>query len=226
MSALSYRSNNSSQAGFTLIEVLVSLAILSLMSLGMFVASQQTLNTKERAEGRDESYHAVTQAMNRLASDLDMALIVKSKDLLGFSFDGEYAFEGQEERLDFVSFSHLRFIANARESEVVEVSYYLEPMPEEPQKRMLMRRESTVVDKNLQEGGAAYPILENVERVSFEYLDAKSGEFKKTWDSKSIDFNGQLPQAVKITFEVQLPEREDKTVFTTIAPIRLRGPLS
>jgi len=215
------------KSGFTLLEVMIALAILSAMALAMFMATQQTLNSKQSTEDRDDSTHAIVQALNRMSDDLDMAVIVKSKDLLGADFDGEYAFEGTEERLDFVTFSHQRFVSGSKESDVAEVSYYLVPMPDEPDKRVLMRRESTKVDKNLQEGGTAFPLLENVESLRFEYLDPKGeGEFKKAWDSKSIDFNNQLPQAVKITIEAVLPEEEQKSVFSTVAPVRLTTPIS
>ncbi|MFO1462565.1 MAG: type II secretion system protein GspJ [bacterium] len=214
------------QSGFTLLEVMIALAILAAMALAMFVATQQTLNSKQSTEDRDDANHAIVQALNRMAADLDMAVIVKGKELLGADFDGEYAMEGSEERLDFVAFSHQRFISGAKESDLAEISYFLVPMPDEPDKHILMRRESTKIDKNLQEGGVAFPLLENVETLRFEYLDPKSGEFKKTWDSKSIDFNNQLPQAVKITIEAVLPDEEQKSSFATIAPIQLTRPLS
>ena len=210
---------------FTLHEVMIALAILAMMALGMFVATQQTLNSKAMTEDRDDRNHSVVQALNRMAEDLDMAVILKSKNLLGLNFDGEVAFEGGEERLDFVSLSHQRYLAEAKESELNEISYFLEPMPEDPGKSMLVRRESAQIDKNLQEGGAGYPLLENVESLSFEYLDAKTGEFKKVWDSKSIDFANKMPQAVKVTLEVMQPDAEEKTTFTTLAPIRMQAPL-
>src|SRR5262245_57551666 len=97
------------QSGFTLLEVMIALGILTAMALAMFVATQQTLNSKQSTEERDEANHSIVQALNRIAADLDMAVMVKSKDVLGQNFDGEYAFEGGEERLDFVSFSHQRF---------------------------------------------------------------------------------------------------------------------
>jgi len=212
-------------SGFTLLEVMIALAILAGMSLATFMATNQTLQSKENTEARDETNHSVALAMRRMSDDLNMAVIVKSKDLLGQNFDGEYAFEGADERVDFVSFSHLRYVKDAKESDVVEISYYLAPMPDSPDKKVLMRRESTQVDKNLQEGGASYPILENVDAFSLEYLDPKSGDFKKVWDSKSLDFNNQLPKAVKIQISTTLPNAEEKTTYTTFAPIELSQPI-
>jgi len=214
------------QAGFTLLEVMIAMAILAAMALAMFVATNQTLNSKASTEGRDDATHAVVQAMNRIAGDLEMAVMIKSKDLLGATYDGEYGLEGQEQRLDFVTMSHARFLADSKESEIAEVSYYLVPMPDEAGLSILMRRESTEVDKNWQQGGIAYPILEYVESLRFEYLDNKNDDYKKFWDSKSMDFNNRLPEAVKITIETLLPEDEQKSTFTTLAPIQMKEPLN
>ncbi len=213
-------------SGFTLLEVMIALTILAGMSLTIFISSSQILNSKSNTEERDETYHSVTLALNRMSEDLNMAYLLRSKDLLGANFDGEIAFEGSEERVDFVSFSHLRYVQGAPESESAEISYFLAPMPDEPSKKMLMRRESTLIDKNLQEGGRAFPLLENIESFKLEYLDEKSGEFKKVWDTKSIDFANKMPQAVRIQIELLLPEEEQKTTFTTLAPIKLQGPIA
>ena len=74
------------QNGFTLLEVMIALGILAAMALAMFVATQQTLNSKQSTEDRDDANHSIVQALNRMSDDLDMAVIVKSKDLLGPNF--------------------------------------------------------------------------------------------------------------------------------------------
>ncbi len=209
-------------AGFTLLEVLIALAILAAMSLAIFGVTSQTLNSKGDTEDRDDIIHAMTLALGKISDDLNMAYIVKSKDLLGQDFDGEVYFQGTEERVDFVSFSHSRYLKNSKESDSAELSYYTVPMPDDPNKRVLMRREATQIDKNLQEGGVALPLVEGVESVRFEYYDPKEKAWKKNWDTKSVDFADKLPAAVKISIEVLMPEGEEKRVFTTLAPIELR----
>ncbi len=207
--------------GFTLLEVMIALAILASMSLVIFISSSQILQSKSDTEDRDEAYHSVTQALTRISEDLNMAILIKSKDLLGQAFDGEVYFEGTEERMDFISLSHLRYIQDAKEGELAELSYFLEAMPDEPNKKRLMRRETATVDKNLQEGGRAYPMIEGIEGIRFEYFDEKSNEFKKAWNTKSVDFGNKLPQAIKVSIDVILPNEEEKTTFTTLATIRM-----
>lgn len=205
---------------------MIALTILAAISFSLFAVTSQTLNSKSSTEDRDEMQHSITLALDKMSDDLNMAFIVNSKELLGPDFDGDYAFQGGEDRVDFVSFSHQRYIENAKESDTAEISYFLAPMPDEPGMRMLVRRESTAIDKNLQEGGETVPLLEGVENIKFEYYDDKSKEFKRAWDTRSVDYGSKLPVAVKITLELKLPDAEERSTFTTWVPVQLfKGPV-
>jgi len=210
--------------GFTLLEVMIGLVILAGISLAIFLSSKEILDSKSDTEARDDALHSVTLALNRISDDVNMAVIIKSKELLGANFDGELNFDGGEERMDFVSLSHLRFIEGAKEGELEEISYFLDAMPDDPTKKRLMRRSSPIVDKDLQQGGQAYPLLENIESVKFEYADGKTEElkdFKKEWKTKSADTGNKLPIAIKISIEIILPNETAKTLFSTLATTRI-----
>lgn len=210
-----------SNGGFTLLEVMIALSILAMMSMAIFYSTNQLLFSKDQTEIRDEREHAISLALNRMTEDLSMAYLVKNVDLLGPNFEGEITFKGSEDRVDFASFSNQRYLKNVRESDSSEIGYYLEPMPEDPKKYNLMRRQATEVDREVQTGGRAYVLMENVEKLTFQYLGDKSDEWKKNWDSESIDFANKLPRAVKIEIELTMPDEEEKTVFSSIALIRL-----
>jgi type II secretion system protein J len=176
--------NRKAEQGFTLLEMMIALAILAAMSLVLFYSSSQIIQGKADTEERDEVHHSIARALDRMADDLNMAILLRSKDFLGTKFEGETYFQGTEERMDFISLSHLRLIRDAKEGEASEISYYLESDREDPNKRNLMRRESSVIDKDLQAGGQAYPLIEGIAGVRFEYLEDKSNEFKKIWDTQ------------------------------------------
>jgi hypothetical protein len=190
--------------------------------LAIFGVTSQTLSSKGDTEDRDEANHAVTLALGKMSDDLNMAFIVKSKDFLGATFDGDIPFVGSEDRVDFVSFSHSRYLKDSKEGDSAEFSYFLAPDPDEPTQRVLMRREATQIDKNLQEGGIALPLLEKVDGLHFEYYDEKSKDWKKTWDTRSVDFGDKLPAQIKIQIDMTIPGEEEKKTFTTIVPIQLR----
>lgn len=217
---------SSMNSGFTLIEVMIAVTILSAMALAMFAASSQILDSKDVVEDRDERNHAVSFALNKMAEDLNSAYIVKSADLLGTKFEGEIQFKGKEDQIHFVNFNHLRFIQNAKESDSMEVSYFLENDPNDPDLKILMRRESAQVDKDVETGGKAYPLLEGVKRLDFQYLPSGSDEYKSVWDSASADAGNKLPRAVKITMEVKMPDEEEARSYSTLAPIQMMEPLT
>jgi type II secretion system protein J len=213
------------KSGFTLIEVMIAVTILAGMALAMFGASSQILNSKDLVEERDERNHSVSFALTRMAEDFSSAYIIKSADMLGTKFEGEVAFKGKEDRVDFVNFNHLRFIQDAKEADSMEVGYYLAPDPDDPDLRILMRRESTVVDKDTGSGGQSFAMLEGVKTLRFQYLPADSDEFKAVWDTTSVEAGNKMPRAVKIFLEVRMPEEEEVRTFTTLAPIQLRDPV-
>ncbi len=214
------------QSGFTLLEVMIAVTILAAISLGLFGATTQVLSSKDLVESRDEVQHSVTFALNRMAQDLGMAYFTKSPELLGAKFEGEISFLGTENRLDFVSLSHLRYLKNVPEGESIEVSYYLVPSSEGGDRMVLMRRQATEIDRQGQEGGTAYPLLDGVRSIDFKYLPVNNDEWKTTWDTRSVDAQNTLPRAVQISLEVYFPEEEEPRIFTWTAPIRLRKPLN
>lgn len=207
--------------GFSLLEVMIALVILTSMSMSLYVATSQMLNSKTQVEARDEAFHAVSMAMNKMSMDMNMAYLVGSPILLGEDFGGPLGFAGEEDRLDFVSFSHLRYFRGSKEDSRAEIGYFLAPMPEDPNKKMLMRREAAQIDKDFQTGGKAFALLENVDSLYFEYLDSKTAEWKKTWNTTSAGVPFKLPSAVKINLKVWLPEEEEATDFSTLATIEL-----
>ena len=62
---------NSSTFGFTLIEVIVAMTIMSFMMLGMFSITDNSMNQKESIQVEDRDFLQVYTALNRLQSDFN-----------------------------------------------------------------------------------------------------------------------------------------------------------
>lgn len=212
--------------GLSLLEVVIALALLAVMSLTIYSGASRTLSQQERATDQAERLQGATMALSRLSRDLKTAYIVKSNDMLGARFEGEITFLGKENRLDFVSFSNLRYIRDAKESDSLELSYFLESDPNNEEAYILMRRQSKLIDSDLQEGGRNYPLLYGVKTLQFEYLPINSEEWVKEWDAFSLKGNNQIPRAIKVVIEMFYPNDEATTEFSIIVKPELTKPLA
>ena len=184
------------------------------------------MSTKELVQDKDDQQQAVMSALDKMYWDLHMAFFTQSRDFLGAKFDGKLGFVGTSERVDFLSMSHLRYLAEAKESEVAEISYYLQPSEEDPSRQVLMRRESTQIDRDFSEGGKSYEILDSVDRIEFRYLPfGEDKEYKSQWDTDSLDYAGRLPWAVELKLYVFFPQEEEPRFFTMLVPIKFQLPL-
>jgi len=107
--------------GMTLLEVLVSVAILALVSTliyGAFDGMQRARNGIERI---DDRYHQGRQAMSRMSRELQAAFLSLQQPQLYTAALRTTLFlgtdSGQNDRVDFTSFSHRRLLRNVHESD-------------------------------------------------------------------------------------------------------------
>lgn len=222
--------SSKSNAGMTLIEVMVAMFILATMTFMLQQIIGSSLDGKDRVEKRDAMVHEGRVATRRLVTDLANAFSVAATPAMVGSKGGnpviETRFRGEsgsgQDKLSFTSFSHLRYIKNSRESDQVTLSYFLEPDTEDRDNLRLMRREVTSIDVGAGEKGAAYPLANHIKAFTLKYLDVKANEWRSDWDSNDPTRLARLPRAVKIQLEMIDPrDKENILNFSTIALISL-----
>ena len=69
-----------SQAGFSLVETLVSMAIFALIGMLTYATFARQVEARQRAEAITSRYHQVRQAMQRMATEISMAYITAHRD--------------------------------------------------------------------------------------------------------------------------------------------------
>ncbi|MEO0324846.1 MAG: type II secretion system protein GspJ [Myxococcota bacterium] len=217
--------------GITLIETMVSIAILSMVSAAVWGGFSQTARNKQRVEESLERNHVVQAALTRMAREISMAYVSAqvnpspSLEVTQTCFIGDDRTRG--DRLDFTSFGHRRLYRDAHESDQNEVSYFVTRHPEEDM-LVLARREQNRIDDDCQRGGRVEILLEDVEGLEFEYLNPNTGEWQRTWSAVEgeASVTGQpnlLPAQVKITLEVPHPRRRGRTLtYATRAAVPMR----
>lgn len=213
-------------AGFTLIEIMIAMAILAVMAVLLFTSMSQTLNSKDDIEQKDELNHSANLALNKMSMDLQMAFLLTGPEFLGSDGKVKIAFIGKEDRVDFSSLSHVRYFKDAKEADFAEVGYSLEDDKEEPENKVLVRRESKWIDDKPLEGGKPEIMVEKVKEFHLEFYNAQKKEWQKAWDSTQVDVANRLPRAVKIQLKVQDPNMEEPYFFSTIVDLRILEPIN
>ncbi len=219
-------------AGFTLIEVLVAVALLAVIGMLTWQALGSATASKERSETRDRSWGGANLALSRMTSELQMAVLFTNTDWLGSSPSGEQRTKqafigkntGDQDSLTFCSAAHTRYLKDVKESDLAEVGYFLESNADEGP-FVLKKREASPPDEVPEEGGTVTTILTGIHEMNFRYFDSIKNEFVDEWDSTQIDHFNKLPRAVEVELILQDPvDEEGRLRFKTMVLIEMPGP--
>ncbi len=202
--------------GFTLLEIILAVTILALIGTMIYGGFSQTALNKARVEEDVDHSRVVHMALDRMTRELSMAFVSThvnpSLDLrvVETGFIGKD--HGDEDRIDFTSFSHRRLYRNARESDQNEISYFVTDHPDDRGVRVLARREQNRIDEDPRRGGKSQILVENVTELNIEYFDPLISEWVQTWDSEDMMAQAnRLPSQVRIRLSVEDPRRRGKT---------------
>lgn len=193
--------------GLTLLEVMVSIAILALIATLVYGAFDGMQKSRDGLSRIDDRYHQGRGAVSRIARELESAFISMHVPLVAGQATQMTAFIGKDsnpDRVDFTSFSHLRFGRNTHESDQNELGYFASRDPDVPGKLDLVRRESKYIDLQPAQGGIVNVLAEDIARFDLSYLDPITGQWLDTWDStQAMGQTNRLPAQVKITLDLK-----------------------
>src|SRR5262249_6366662 len=189
--------------GFTLLEVLVASAILSLVLAALYGVFSRTLASQRSAEERAERSRSARIALLRLGGDLQASLPL-TRENPRFRGETRRANAFPEGALSFVSFAQTPLSSAGRESDVNEVGYALFPDPQSPGFYYLMRRVSPdpgIADPGAEQSphGEEYPLLSHVRGLLLRFFDGRA--WREAWGQD--DTRSKLPRAVAATLYVQ-----------------------
>jgi len=220
------------RAGFTLVEALVAITILSLVTALVWTGFSQTSRNKSRVERQVDRYHVIQLTLERMARELSMAYVSAQVNPTPSLQTVRTAFVGSDrpnrDRIDFTSFSHRRLYRDAHESDQNELSYFVTDHPDDRSRRVLARREQNRIDDEPREGGTVQIMVDDIESFELEYLDPVSGEWLQSWDTTQPTLQpNRLPAQVKILLEVADPlDPRETTTFGTRVSIPLTWALN
>jgi len=202
--------------GFTLLEVILAVAVLAVVGTMVYGGFSQTALNKARVEEDVDHSRIVHMALERMARELTMAFVSThanpSLDLrvVETAFIGKN--NGKDDRVDFTSFSHRRLYRNARESDQNEISYFVTQHPDDRDVQVLARREQNRIDEDPRRGGKSQILVENIEEFNLEYFDPLLSDWVQTWDTEDVLAQpNRLPTQIRILLSVKDPRRRGET---------------
>ncbi len=214
--------------GFTLLELLISLTLMSLVSLGVYGALGFGADAIERGTSRSLENQRVRAALSLIVRKL------KSAYPLMLLVDGErlvYFFGDEEE---------LRFVASADRPEIgglEKVSYFIKE--EDGEHGLWMRISAPTLPADLVEEreGSLYleaEVLSDVDDLVWEYFGQRQNEDEEAWhESWNGEEEPKLPQAVRLSWRATPPSPSDRGEMEGLAnewqievPIQVQDPVS
>ncbi|MFT6330016.1 MAG: general secretion pathway protein J [Bermanella sp.] len=189
---------NTKQSGFTLIEILVAMAIFALIAVGSVAMLTAVSAKNDLSDQRMQSLQTMQRAMLIIERDF-LQMVPRKTRLEGevsdtLVFAGKFAFESESDGLGFVRSGWHNPQLTLRRSTLQSVAY-------RTQNKELQRLYSTYVDNAIGFEPKVRVLLEGIESVSFEFLekfDKKSFEWE---EAKSVD---ELPIAVAIIIKSEV----------------------
>ncbi|MFY2557641.1 type II secretion system protein GspJ [Corallococcus terminator] len=189
--------------GFTLMEVMVAVAITALMGTVVAMAFQTGLTAKESVEADADRYRQVRVSMNRMAREIGSAYVSDRFDLKRFrdQNDRPTNFVGESDRLLFTTFAHQRLYTDVKESDQAVVEYFLEASDDRNAKGRvdLKRRVNPSVDDRMDRGGTTDVLLEGAKKLEFEYWNSEKKEWDDEWDTRRTEQKSILPTRVRMS---------------------------
>ncbi|MGO9831116.1 MAG: type II secretion system protein GspJ [Myxococcaceae bacterium] len=211
--------------GFTLLEIIVAVAITAMIGVTIATAFSSGFRAKELVEGEAEQYRGLRTAMDRMVREIGAAFVSDRYDQRRYrdQNDRPTNFIGSRDKLLFTSLAHQRLYADAKESDQMVVEYEVRASTKKGSRGQdLMRRENPNLygEDKMDRGGVEDVLLANVKRVEFSFWDSDQKDWVNEWDTRRLEKKSILPTRVRITV-VRADESGHEQRYTTETRIML-----
>ena len=185
--------------GFTLVEILISLAILAMIVTSTFTIFRSASQSWQKGEVRSERYQNARNAISRMSSEISQA-VINSSVLCKFT--------GDKNAVSFISFVS----TDSGVFELSEVKFWLDS-----DKRLLMRNDDVEPDFDFTTYDHSDILSDNISELEFSYFDGLV--WTDTWNSDK-DKGINMPKAVKIKIKVEDKKAKEGETFEVITRLK------
>ncbi|PIP68014.1 MAG: hypothetical protein CO035_07960 [Candidatus Omnitrophica bacterium CG_4_9_14_0_2_um_filter_42_8] len=185
--------------GFTLVEILIALAIMAMIVASTFTIFRSASKSWQKGETRSQRYQNARNAVSRISAEISQA-VINSNELSKFT--------GDKNKISFISFVS----TDSGIFELSEVEYWLDGA-----KRLLMRNDDIEPDYDSGTYDHSDILSDNISELEFSYFDGSI--WLDAWNSDEATGIG-LPKAVKIKIRVEDKKAREGETFEVIARLR------
>lgn len=178
------------QRGFTLLELLIALAIFAVLGVAAYAGLDAVLGAKDRIEAKSDQLGRLQMLFVLMGRDIEQAADRGVRDNFGDPLPPMF---GNDTALEFTR-AGWRNPAGLTRSELQRVSYGLND-------ETLTRASWGVLDRAQDSEPRRTRLLENVSTLEIRYLDG-AGEWRSEWPAAG-GAGTQLPRAVEVTLDVK-----------------------
>ncbi len=207
------------QAGMTLLEIMISIAILVVMMSLAWRTISNTSQSKKTFERYEERNHELRMALGRIVRDFEATYLSKNEDP-NASHPRTMLIAKSGSKLPEIRFStlgHRVLWADANESEQTVISYIARDDPERSGVVDWVRREQRRMSNEPPENEPAdYDVLiHDIVSAKLEFWNWKSVSWQDTWNTTQSDGQkGWLPSRVRITITTKGPDDKEVKLVT------------
>lgn len=220
---------NRPSRGFTMIEIMVAIAIVAIVTTTVAASFRQTIKTKNAVESQAGRYRTVRIALDRLAREIGQSYLSQHEDTSQperrTMFVAKKRSDIDEVRFSF--FGHQRLYQDANESDTAQVAYFGARDPYDSRKMNLARREGRRLQnvKLEDQNNEVAIVCDDVARFKLDYYDARDKLWREEWNTTTADGQpDRLPSKIRITLTVR-DERGQEVPFQTQVRVAMQEPL-
>ena len=195
--------------GFTLVEILIAIFILSLVMATVYASYTGILKNSRQLEEEGNIYKMARVSMDRLIKDLSS--LQKSSD--SFDLHSEKIKLGNREfhSVSFWSASHLAFGEDESEGRPATISYYVQESDNGKSFSLLRSDLSGAKPDQTKKADSGFIICKNIDTFRLTFYDSAGGEFD-SWSASSVpgQEKGKAPEAIKIELSLVNPADSEK----------------
>ena len=200
---MSLRRPRRRRRGFTLIEVIISIAILAAITSLLFGAFSALKRSKDGLSRVQDRQREARLAMARITRELQSAYLSAHIPLNQALQVQKTIFKSERgtpaDRLDFTAFANRRLDKNSHVSDQCELSYFGMPNPDGSGTTDLVRRIDTELDLDPTRCGKIEVLATDIDLFDLQYLDAQTGQWQESWDTtQTTGQPDRLPLQVRV----------------------------